>query len=533
MGDIIFNNLPILPIAIPLLAAGLMLLFSGTQRGIKIALGLLSFGSLFWVGLTLMGLTDGSLDSHWINQVGVYLLGNWPSPFSIVVVVDKLTVTMLLLTTLLALFTWIYGTSRWDRKGVHFHPLFQLIVMGLNGSFLTGDLFNLFVFFEVFLAASYGLMLHGSGKERTANGLHYIAVNLLSSFLLLISIAMIYGLTGSLNMADIAQQAAQLRDADRSLFEVAAAILGVAFLIKAAAWPLNFWLIGAYSTASAPVAGLFSIMTKVGIYALLRIGSLLEPAGAPAAFGGAWMFPVGIITLIFGTLGMLAAHQPERLASYCIIISSGTLLAALGMPGVILTAPALYYLLNSVLAVGALFLLLEIVNRFQPFGSELLAVSEDAFDLRDLGDEEGLEETTGIPFPIPVVFLGLSFLACALLIVGLPPLSGFVAKFSLLSAALFSSGATSNGWVLTATVLLSGFAGIMAFSRMGIHLFWTVQSPALPTVRLTEALPVAALIAICAALTIWAGPINAYLEATAHYLGEPNLYIEAVLSQHP
>src|SRR5690625_639692 len=134
---------------------------------------------------------------------------------------------------------------------------------------------------------------------------------------------------------------------------------------------------------------------------------------------------------------------------------------------------------------------------------------------------------------MPVVFLGLSFLACALLIVGLPPLSGFVAKFSLLSAALFSSGATSNGWVLTATVLLSGFAGIMAFSRMGIHLFWTVQSPALPTVRLTEALPVAALIAICAALTIWAGPINAYLEATPHYLGEPNLYIEAVLSQHP
>lgn len=532
MRDIIFNNLPILPVAIPFITAGIMLLFNEAQRRIKILLGLLSFGSLFWVAITLLNITDGSIDSHWVNQVGVYLMGNWPSPFSIVIVVDRLAAMMLLLTTVLALFAWLYGTSRWDRKGVHFHPLFQLIVMGLNGSFLTGDLFNLFVFFEVFLAASYGLMLHGSGKERIANGLHYIAVNLISSFLLLISIAMIYGLTGSLNMADIAQQAALLQDSERSLFEVAAAILGVAFLIKAAAWPLNFWLIGAYSTASAPVAGLFSIMTKVGIYALLRIGSLLEPAGAPAAFGGAWMFPVGIITLTFGTLGMLAAHQPERLASYCIIISSGTLLAALGMPGVILTAPALYYLVNSVLAVGTLFLLLEMVNRFQPFGSDLLAVSEDAFDLRDLGDDEGLEDTVGVPFPVPMVFLGLAFLACALLIIGLPPLSGFVAKFSLLSAALFSSGATSNAWILTATVLLSGFAGIMAFSRMGIHLFWAVQNPTLPTLRLSEVFPVAMLIGVCAALTIWAGPISSYLEETAIYLGQPGLYIEAVLGQN-
>src|SRR5690625_7321808 len=142
-------------------------------------------------------------------------------------------------------------------------------------------------------------------------------------------------------------------------------------------------------------------MAKGGVFGLFPLRSLLEASGAPAAFGGEWMFPVGIVTLVFGTIGMLATHQPERLASYCIVISSGTLLAALGMPGVILTAPALYYLLSSVLAVGAFFLLLEMINRLQPFGSVLLAVSEDAFDLRDLGDEEGLEDTVGIPFPIP------------------------------------------------------------------------------------------------------------------------------------
>jgi len=526
----LLEHLPILPVAIPLLTAGLMLLFNEQKRLFKILLGSCAYLLLFWVALSLVKITDGSIDSHWAHQVGVYRLGNWPAPFGIVLVVDRLAAMMLLLTVILASLTWVYGISRWDRKGVHFHPLFQLIVMGLNGAFLTGDLFNLFVFFEVFLAASYGLILHGSGKERVANGMHYIAVNLLSSFLLLISIALIYGLTGSLNIADITVHADQLSRADRTLFELAAAILGVAFLIKAAAWPLNFWLVGAYAHASAPVAGLFSIMTKVGIYALLRIGSLLEPTGAPAAFGGAWMFPLGIVTLAFGTLGMLAAHQPERLASYCIIISSGTLLAALGMPGVILTGPALYYLLSSVMAVGAFFLLLEMINRLQPFGSDLLAVTEDAFELRDLGDEEGLEDTVGIPFPVPIVFLGLAFFACALLIIGLPPLSGFVAKFGLLSAALVSSGATGNAWILTAAVLLSGFAGIMAFSRMGIHLFWAVQNPRLPTLKFTEVLPALGLISLCAGLAIWAGPISSYLEDTAHYLDQPWLYIDAVLT---
>jgi len=529
--QMLFDNLPILPIAIPLLTAGLMLLLNEKNRLGKALLSLTSFISLCWVALLFINLSSGHIPSNWVNHVGVYLLGNWPAPFSIVVVVDRLTSVMLLLTAILATFTWMYGTARWDRKGVHFHPLFQLIVMGLNGSFLTGDLFNLFVFFEVFLAASYGLMLHGSGQPRVSNGLHYIAVNLISSFLLLISIALIYGLTGSLNMADITQQAQQLNNTDRSLFELAAAILGIAFLIKAAAWPLNFWLIGAYSHASAPVAGLFSIMTKVGIYALLRIGSLLEPTGAPAAFGGTWMFPVGIMTLIFGTIGLLATHQPERLASYCIIISSGTLLAALGMPGMLLTAPALYYLLSSVIAVGALFLLVEMINRLQPFGSELLAVSEDAFDLRDFGDDEGLEDAVGIPFPRPMIFLGLAFLACALLIVGLPPLSGFVAKFSLLSTALFSTSINSNTWVLVSTILLSGFAGVMAFSRMGIHLFWSVQNPKSPALKFTEVLPVLSLIGFCVALTIWAGPIYLYLEDTASYLAQPALYIEAVLSQ--
>lgn len=527
------QHLPIFPIAIPLMTAALMLLLKDKHRPFKLALGTLSLALQFYVAITLLGMADGSIATSWLHGVGVYLLGDWPAPFGIVVVVDRLAAMMLVLTNLLAAATWWYATARWDRAGVHFHPLFQLLIMGLNGAFLTGDLFNLFVFFEVFLAASYGLMLHGSGRDRVRAGLHYIAVNLISSFLLLIAIALIYGITGTLNMADLAVKAGYLSGADRLVFEAAAAILGVAFLIKAAAWPLNYWLIDTYANTSAPVAGMFSIMTKVGIYALLRIGSLLLPTGAPAAFGGEWMFPVGIATLAFGSLGMLAAHQPERMASYCIIISSGTLLAALGMPGVILTGPALYYLLSSVLALGAFFMLLEMIGRVQHFGSDLLAVSQEAFDLADPESEDSSDDVVGIAIPAAMVFLGMSFIACALLIIGLPPLSGFVAKLSLLSAALKSSGATSNAWILTATVLLSGFIGIMALSRTGIRLFWSFSDLNIPRLRLSETLPVAGLIVLCGLLAMRAGPITNYLEQTAAYLDQPNQYISAVLARDP
>lgn len=525
------EHLPVFPIAIPLMTAAIMLLVRDKHRHVKIALGILSLALQFYVALNLLGMADGSIKTDWLQGVGVYLLGDWPAPFGIVLVVDRLAAIMLVLTSILASTTWWYATARWDKAGVHFHPLFQLLIMGLNGAFLTGDLFNLFVFFEVFLAASYGLMLHGSGRERVSAGLHYIAVNLISSFLLLIAIAIIYGISGTLNMADLAFKAGGLSGADRLMFEAAVAVLGVAFLIKAAAWPLNYWLIATYSNTSAPVAGMFSIMTKVGVYALLRIGSLLLPTGAPAAFSGDWMFPVGIATLAFGSFGMLAAHQPERMASYCIIISSGTLLAALGMPGVILTGPALYYLLSSVLAIGAFFMLLEMIGRAQSFGADLLAVSQEAFNLADPESEDSSDDVVGIAIPAAMVFLGMSFIACALLIIGLPPLSGFVAKISLLSAALKSSGYTANAWIFTATVLLSGFIGIMALSRTGIRLFWSFSDIQVPRLRLNEALPVALLITLCGVLAMRAGPITNYLEQTAAYLDEPHRYVSAVLAR--
>lgn len=527
------SHLPVMPVLIPLLAAATLLLLRDTQRRARLAISALALILQIIVALSLLDATRSTVP--WPDGIGVYLLGDWPAPFGIVIVVDRLSALMLSLTSLLGTCCWIYATARWDRAGAHFHPMFQFLLMGLNGAFLAGDLFNLFVCFEILLTASYGLMLHGSGTQRVSAALHYIGINLIASFLLLIAIAMIYGLTGTLNMADLAVRVHSLSAPDRQLFDSAAAILGIAFLIKAAAWPLNFWLPNTYTQASAPVAAMFAIMTKVGIYALLRIGSLLLPAGAPAAFGGAWMFPAGIATLIFGTLGMLASQQAERIAAYAIIVSSGTLFAALGMPGVTLTGPALYYLVSSVLALAALFMVLELVGRTQSFGADLLAVSLESFDLDDPESADHSDEVVGVALPAAMAFLGLSFLACALLIIGLPPLSGFVAKFSLLSAALRTaeSGApTLNVWLLVSAMLISGFVCLIALSRSGVRLFWVPEQIQIPRLRLSEAAPIIVLLAACIALTWKAGPVMSYLEDTAHYLDQPRYYVQAVLRQN-
>lgn len=529
------QHLPIFPVIIPLFCGALMLLLRDGSRMTRIGLGLLSILGQLGTAVFLLMLSGGYLSSPWPDGISVYLLGDWPAPFGIVVVVDRLSAVMLVLTSLLGLATWSYAITRWDRSGVHFHPLFQFLLMGLNGAFLTGDLFNLFVFFEVLLAASYGLALHGSGRQRVKAGLHYIAVNLVASFLLLIAMAIIYGVTGSLNMADLAARVGDLSGPDRRLFEAGAAVLGIAFLTKAAAWPLNFWLPATYASAVAPVAAVFMIMTKVGVYCLLRIGSLLLPTGAPAAFGGEWMFPLGIATLVFGIIGVLATQAPERQASYCVVMSSGTLFAALGMPGVMLTGPALFYLVSSVLALGAFFMLLEMISRTQRFGAQVLAISLEAFDLEDAESPDRSDDVVGVAIPAAMAFLGMSFLACALLIAGLPPLSGFVAKFTLLAAALKTDYGIlrDNTWLFMGVVVFSGLASIIAFSRTGIRLFWSSGKLTTPRLRLSEAAPVTMLIFLTIAMSIWAGPVMHYMDQTADYLDRPQRYIDAVLSENP
>ncbi|VFS89904.1 monovalent cation/H+ antiporter subunit D [Pseudomonas aeruginosa] len=306
----------ILPILLPLFAGSLLLLplAERWRRG----LSLLAALALIPLSLLLMR-TAASGD------LSVYALGNWAAPFGIVLMLDRLAALMLLATAVLGSAALIYALRGDDRLGKHFHALFQFQLLGINGAFLTGDLFNLFVFFEILLIASYALLLHGGGAERVRSGLHYVILNLVGSAFFLIAVGTLYGLTGTLNMADMAQKIA-MADAERApLLAAAGLLLLVVFALKAALLPLYFWLPRAYAAASAPVAALFAIMTKVGIYSILRVYTLVfgEAAGELANLAQAWLWPLALATLGLGAIGALAARTLQGLLAYLVVVSAG------------------------------------------------------------------------------------------------------------------------------------------------------------------------------------------------------------------
>jgi multicomponent K+:H+ antiporter subunit D len=529
------QHLPVFPIVIPLVAAAAMLLFAETRRAPRLLIAVVASLAQIATAGALLYFTTDSVPYIWQEGIGTYSIGGWPAPFGIVLVVDRLSALMITLNAILALSVLSYSSARWDKLGVHYHPLLQLLLMGLNGAFLTGDLFNLFVFFEILLAASYALLLHGAGAQRVKNALHFIVVNLAATFTFLIGVALIYSVAGTLNMAHIAAIWPSLQPGDRGIAEAGAAVLGVAFLVKAAAWPLNFWLPGAYTAASAPVAAIFSITTKVGVYAILRLSSLLQE---PLPLGGSWLFFGGIATMVFGIAGMLAARRLQRLVAFSIVLSSGTLLASIGLGVPALIAPALLYLTVSVLASAAFFMLTGMTERMRTAGPETAdspsshPVTYGAFQVGEPPDPQEPEAEVGIAIPAAMAFLGLAFVCCALLVTGMPPLAGFIAKFGVLSATFqgLSSGADpARSWVLITLLLVSGFAGLIALCRIGMRLFWSVTGRTIPRLRFIEAGPIAFLLLLCIAITAAAGPMMTYVDSAAHTLNEPRVYIRAVL----
>ena len=529
------EHLVIAPILIPFFAGAIMLFYEDRQRRLKMTLSLASAAALLVAAIALLIRSEGSRATGG-NDVGVYLLGNWPPPFAIVLVLDRLSALMLLLTGCLALPVIAYAGAGWDKQGRHFHSLLQFLLMGLNGAFLTGDLFNLFVFFEVLLAASYGLLLHGSGPQRVQAGLHYIAVNLVASLFFLIGVALIYGVTGTLNMADLAQRIATLDEGGRQLVLIASAILGVVFLVKAGTWPLAFWLPNAYTAAGAPVGAVFAIMTKVGLYVVLRLATLLfgwEAEVAPG-FGAGVLILAGLATLAFGTLGTLSAQGLARVASHAIIISAGTVLTAIGIsvfagPGIV--AGALYYMVGSTLAAAALFLLAELMEREQGSIATLLAVTSAAYGFGD-EDPEDEEEDAGIILPGAQTVLALAFAVVALILAGMPPFSGFLGKIALISDAMAPRDTPIPPviWVFIALVLFSGFATLLALTRIGIHTFWTADEESRFRIRAQEMAPVLGLVGLSILLTVEARPAIRYLGQTADALSRPEIYVGAVLT---
>ncbi len=494
------SHAPILPILLPMMMAVAMLLRPALAR----PLAVVSLAAQVVLAALLLGLAGD-------DAVRVYLLGDWPAPYGIVLVLDRLAAMMVAVTAVLGLAALLHAIGGSDREGRHFHPLFQLQLAGLNGAFLTGDVFNLFVFFEILLLASYGLLMHGGGAARARAGIGYVVLNLVGSALFLISLGLVYGTLGTLNLADIAIVLPGVPAADQALVRSAAALMVAVFLLKAALLPLSFWLPHVYAAAGVPVAALFAVMTKVGVYALLRVEAI-GLAGAPATAGllQPWLPVLALLTIAAGTIGALAARRLALVAANQVLISTGTLLAAVAAGGATATAAALYYLPHTTLVTGGMFLL-----------AGHLARARGA-----LGDT--IDNGPRVP---GALLLGGAFLVLGVAASGVPPLSGFLAKVMVMQAL----GGTALGPWLWAGMLVSGLVMALVLARAASAFFWEVGDAAAPAAPEPRRMMFALLLLAAAGpvLALAAAPVASYARAAAEQLHARQPYVEAVLGARP
>lgn len=526
------QHLILVPVILPLLVgAALAPLTQGWHR-LKYWLSYASLLGLLANALALIYMTDGG---HWQDGMGIYLAANWSAPFGIALLADRLSALMLLLTAVLGLASLHFTRTRWGRIGVHYHTLFQFLLMGINGAFLTHDLFNLFVFFEVMLAASYGLVLHGYNAERIRASMQYIAINLVAALLFLLGTALIYATTGTLNMADLAARVPLLAGDELALFKVGATVLALAFLTKGAMWPLGFWLPTTYAAASPPVAVMLVLMTKVGAYVMLRLWLLIfsDNAGGAAGFGGDALLYGGMVTIVFGAAGMLSTDTAGRMAGYAAIVSSGTLLAVIGYGQPALVTAGIYYLIGSTIAVAAFLLLIELIDRIRTPRSAMLALTMEAFAV-----EDAPAEPSGRGVPAAMAFLSLAFAACVLMIAGLPPLSGFVAKFGMFHALLNPQGMglgtiaiPAVGWTLMVLIILSGLLAVISMMRFGVRTFWASGATEAPKLHRSEVAPILFLLGLSVLMTVQAEPMFSYLSRASADIHRPATYIGRVLAE--
>ena len=511
------------PLFLPLIAGVIVLFARAGGLQLQRLLNLLAI-------LGLVVLSIALVKESLTGTIEVYLLGNWRSPFGIVLVLDQLSALMVAITSMLALAALVYAISTdTDKKGAHFHVLFQFIIFGLNGAFLTGDLFNLFVFFEVLLLASYGLLLHGGGRLRTRAGLHYVIINLVGATLFLFAVGALYGVLGTLNIADMAIRVASLPHDDVAPVAAAGLLLLLVFAIKAAMFPLYLWLPGAYTHTSAAVAALFAIMTKVGVYAIIRVHGTVfgGDAGVLANYSMSWLLGLGLITLMMAAFGVMAARGLREQVAYLVLASVATLLIAVGLNTPMALSAGLYYLIHSTLIAGGMFLLADMISRGR-------GRFEDRFE-------------SGYALPGSILIGGM-FMFAAVAMTGMPPLSGFIGKVLILKASL------DHLWsgLILSVVLVAGFIMIISMVRSGSLLFYQVipdtdanhpvngkmqtagdSNASGKTLNRISMLAVIALFMAIPVLVLFAQPITAFTQSAATQQFDSKAYIEAVMSTSP
>ncbi len=494
------NILPALPILLSLAGVISTLLAWHRLRLQKILAVLVS-------GLLLLG-NIGLLIVVFRDGIQTYQIGNWIAPYGISLVIDVFSAAMLVMVGLIGLMVTIYSLAAIDpkRTAFGFYPLMFVLLMGVCGAFSTGDIFNLYVWFEVMLMASFVLMALGGERRQIEGSVKYIILNLMASALFLSSTAILYGLTGTLNLADVALQIQRIQPA--KIVNTLALLFLVAFGIKSAIFPLFFWLPASYHTPPVAVTTLFSgLLTKVGVYATVRVFTLLftrEPG-----FLHPLLLWVAGLTMVTGVLGAAAQYDFRRLLSFHIISQIGYLIMGLGLFNRISLAAMLYFMVHVIVAKSALFMISGLVNS-----------TEGTYNLKKLG---------GLYHARPG--LAVLFLLPALSLAGLPPLSGFFSKL-----VLVQGGLQEGRYGIVAVSLGVSLLTLFSMTKIWVEVFWKPApqgSRPQPEGRYSWALLAPAL--VLAVLTVmfglFAGQLYAVAEQAAVQLLNPHLYIEAVLAQ--
>lgn len=494
------NNLLLLPIVIPAMTGALLILFVKH----RFVLRAVSAAAVVTAGLAALAVGRYVLDRGGLTMVE---LGGWPAPFGIVLVADRLTVTGLAVAALVAICTLFFAfrTLHPDRERHYFYSFFFFLLTGVNGSFLTGDLFNLFVFFEVMLLSSYALIAIGGTKQQLREAFIYVMLNIFASMLFLIGIAYLYGITGTVNMAHLA---VRLQEAGQTgALKAVAVIFFLVFAMKGALFPLYFWLPRAYSSAPTAILALFGgLLTKVGVYALVRTFTLIFTHDVAFTHHSLLLTLAGL-TMLFGVFGALGKTNIKRILAYMIISHIGYIVIGLGLFTEAGLAGTVYYYVQDIVVITALLM----------FSGAIQHVTGTV----------NFDETGGVMQSHPL--LGWLFLIPALSLAGTPPLSGFFGKLTLVLASL-----QEGRYTIAAVAMVVGLLTLFAMFRVFIHVFWgepKLKPEQMHRPVLSLLVPILPLVALTIALGLGAQWMHGFALDIAGQLMNPSDYIHFVLRQ--
>ncbi|CAM5213296.1 Na+/H+ antiporter subunit D [Alishewanella longhuensis] len=487
-----------LPVIIPLIFGALSLVVLN-NHGAQRLLGMLGTTAVLAAAILLLWQTR-------IHGIKVLEVGSWPAPFGIVLVSDLLGAIMVLLAAITGFATAIYSLKtvrkRFERFG--YYPLLHLLLAGVNGAFLTGDIFNLYVWFEVLLVASFALLIQGGERAQMEGAIKYVTLNLLSSALFLTAIGLLYGMVGSLNMADIAVRLTAVEDP--KMVTLVAMLFLIAFSIKAAAFPLFFWLPASYHTPQVAVSAIFAgLLTKVGVYALYRVFSLMFTG--EVEFTHQILLWMAVFTMLTGVLGAASQYEVRRILSFHIVSQIGYMMLALALFTPLALIGGVFYIMHHIIVKANLFFVAGMMYRLG-----------GSFELKELGGLYKKHPGLAVLFLIPAFSLA-----------GVPPLSGFFAKFILIKA-----GVEVGAWWAVAVALFVGLFTLFSMIKIWNEAFWKkAPEPAIeiPAPARNKALywTTGILASMTIAIGLFAQPIYLLAEMAAHQLLNPQLYIEAVL----